>query len=75
MILNSQEIKRVFILKLNNQEISLDDPNPNFSIEEVKRTYINAYPQLLNSKMDYKGFQPDVNATVYEFSTVAGTKA
>lgn len=75
MLLETQNIQRLFIIKNKEGNITLDDPNPNYTVEEVKRVYLNSHPQLLNSSMNYKGYQSDVNALVYEFESVAGTKA
>ncbi|WP_064967843.1 PRTRC system protein C [Tenacibaculum ovolyticum] len=75
MSIITSEIKRIFILSIDEKKIELDDPNPSYSVDEVKETYLNIYPQLLNSKMEYKGYQEDYKAIVFEFNSIAGTKA
>lgn len=45
-----------------------------FSPEEVKDTYANTNPELLNSSIINKGFSEKENAIVFEFKASAGTK-
>ena len=63
-----EPLVRVFKLK----DVSLPDPNPTMTIEEVQRFYCDEYPELTNATPK----QPEyVDKTiVYEFSTNLGTK-
>ena len=68
-----QEITRKFSLKVNGNNIDLEDPNPEMSPEEIKDLLCNHYPQLLNSKIENKGISDD-GVELFEFLTIAGVK-
>lgn len=72
MAVVKKELARVFIVKVGNQEISLEDPNPNFSAEQVMELYSAQYPQLLNATIQNAGIENE--KITYRFNTVAGTK-
>jgi len=63
-----QTLQRIF--KLGS--ITIDDPNPNFSIKEVQEFYSGKYPELINASIPspiYEGEQ-----AIYEFKTNLGKK-
>lgn len=66
-------MKRIFIIKVNNELIELPDPNEQLSAKEVMEIYSNSYPQLLNGLVEEKGIRNE-NEFVYEFITISGTK-
>lgn len=66
------EIKRKFQIKINGTLITLEDPNDEMTPEEVKDSYSNHYPQLLNAKIEEKGIVDGYS--VYEFVTISGVK-
>lgn len=65
--MESKYIKRVF--KFNNEE--LDDPNPKFTPEEVKRHYSGIYPSLTTAQIE--GPKIKGGLYVYTFKTSIGT--
>lgn len=72
MALIKKELKRKFTVTVSGNIITLEDPNSNFSANEVMEMYANQYPQLLNASVESKGIV-DENI-LYNFATVAGTK-
>lgn len=66
------QLKRVFSFTHNGQAQELEDPNPNFTTEEVKRFYSDRYPDLLNASI----VGPEIvnDKEVFSFKTVIGTK-
>ena len=67
------ETKREFNMKKGNDSIKIEDPNPNFSPEEVMKFMANKHPELTTATLS----GPVVNkegVAVYEFSTKVGTK-
>lgn len=66
------ELKRVFKLRENGQEISLNDPNPQWSVESVLNFYSNQYPVLTTAKVSSPKIEDD--SVVYKFESVMGTK-
>ena len=73
MALEIKAIERVFVFKKGNEQIILDDINPNLTPDEIIDMYSNTYPELVNSNINPKGIVND--QLVYEISSVAGTKA
>ena len=71
-MLLATKLERVFILKDNNQEIKLTDPEPKWSVEAVMNFYANTYPILTTAKVSAPKIQ---EATIqYKFESVMGTK-
>jgi len=66
--MESIELKRVF----KHGDITLEDPNPLSSKEEVLDFYINQYPELTNSHVTGPTVIDDTLQFV--FSTSVGTK-
>ena len=68
--LKVNEVVREFLDKKNN--VTLKDPNPALTPEEVKNIYANEYPHLVNARVD----GPKVLKTKlkYTFVTNVGTK-
>ncbi len=67
-----QNITRKFIVTVNNEPITLPDPNSEYSIDQVMSMYSNAYPELVNAT--YKELPIKDNVVTYEFLTTLGTK-
>jgi PRTRC genetic system protein C len=72
MAIITKELKRKFTIQVGKDIITLEDPNINFSAQDVMEMYSNQYPQLLNGSIEQKGIV-DENI-LYHFATVAGTK-
>ena len=71
-MLLATELKRVFILKKNGQEIPLSDIDPNWSVESVMNFYANTYPILTTAKVSAPIIKDDT--VEYVFESVMGTK-
>ena len=63
-----KELKRVF--KKGN--LVLDDPNPNFTLTEVRKFYAGQYPDLINAQIEGPEIEDDKQ--VYSFTNSVGTK-
>ena len=63
---------RTFEVKHNGEVITLDDPNPDFTIEEVQKFYSSVYPEIINSAFAEPEIKDD--KITYKVSTVTGTK-
>lgn len=71
-MLLATELKRVFKLKDNGQEITLTDPNPQWSVDAVLNFYSNQYPILTTAKVSSPKIEED--SVQYVFESVMGTK-
>lgn len=68
MALSVQGLTRVF----KHDKNTLDDPNPDFTIDEVMGFYSVRYPELTTASVS--GPEVDGDKAIYEFKTVVGTK-
>ena len=71
-MLIATKLERVFILKDNNQEIKLTDPEPKWSVEAVMNFYANTYPILTTAKVSATQIKDDT--VQYKFESIMGTK-
>ena len=71
-MLLATQLKRVFILKDNGQEIQLNDPEPKWGVESVMNFYANTYPILTTAKVSAPQIKDDM--IQYKFESVMGTK-
>ncbi|HRB71483.1 MAG: PRTRC system protein C [Flavobacterium sp.] len=71
-MLLATQLKRVFILTENGQEIKLSDPEPQWSCEAVMNFYSNMYPILTTAKISAPQIIGD--AVQYHFESAMGTK-
>ncbi len=65
-------LSRTFILKNRNEEIPIQDPNPDWPPERVMSYYEDTYPELVNSTVQNKGIEND--QVVIWFKPTIGTK-
>lgn len=72
MALEVKGMARKFILESRGEKISLDDLNPQTSVEEIKRLYCDQYPELSSATVTGPNMKDD--ALIYTFSPKAGTK-
>jgi PRTRC genetic system protein C len=72
MALATQILKREFKFKKDGTTVTLPDPNPEMSLEEVMQFYSGQYPELTTANMG----EPEVdgNKAVYNVKTTVGTK-
>lgn len=72
MALQVNTPKREFILKRGNETITLPDPHPEMSMQEVINHYKPKYPEISTASLE--GPKVEENKAVYRFSTVMGDK-
>jgi PRTRC genetic system protein C len=72
MALNVKSVKRQFKFKVGGKEQTLDDPNPEFTPEEVMAFFANTYAELTTGTVS--GPTVTDKGALYEFKTTIGTK-
>ncbi|MBC6112449.1 PRTRC system protein C [Pedobacter fastidiosus] len=71
-MLSTTILKRVFLHKVRENEMTLADPNPSLSPQEVLSFYSGTYPALTTAKIEGPEIADD--AVQYRFQTTLGTK-
>lgn len=71
-MLLATQLERVFIFTDKEQEISLNDPEPKWSVQAVLNFYSNTYPILTTAKISAPIIRDD--KVQYRFESVMGTK-
>ena len=72
MALEVRKLKREFKFKKDGTMVTLPDPNPEFSLDEVMQFYSGQYPELTTASME--GPKTEGNTAVYSVKTTVGTK-
>lgn len=72
MALQYKELERSFTFKKGQQTITLGDPDPAMSPDEVMSFYANTYAELTTATVQGPEVQND--KAVYKFTTTIGTK-
>jgi PRTRC genetic system protein C len=72
MSLSITSLERVFRFKNGNAEITLQDPNPAMSPDEVMDFFSNSYPELTTATVH--GPEIENDRIIYRFKTTIGTK-
>jgi PRTRC genetic system protein C len=72
MALEVTSLKREFKFKKDGTTVTLPDPNPEFSVDEVMQFYSGQYPELTTATMD--GPKIEGKSAVYSVKTTVGTK-
>lgn len=72
MPITRQALKRKFVFTDNGQKITLADPNPLMTPDEVLSFYSATYPQLTTSSVGSPTYDGDF--AVYTVKTTLGTK-
>ena len=70
MPLEVTKLTRQFSFKKDGKDISLPDPNPEFSANEVMKFYAGQYPELTNGVVE--GPKVEDDKAHYTVSTKAG---
>lgn len=65
-------LDRVFRFKNNGTDVTLSDPDPERTPEQVMQLYANQYPALTTASVHGPTMEKD--KAVYEFKTTMGTK-
>jgi len=71
-MLSTTILKRVFLHKVQGNQITLTDPNPALSVQEVLNFYSATYPELTTAQTE--GPEISEDALQYRFQTTLGTK-
>jgi len=72
MALEVTNLKREFKFKKDGTNVTLPDPNPDFTVEEVMQFYGGQYPELTTATLD--GPKVEGKTAVYAVKTTVGTK-
>lgn len=72
MSLEVTNLKREFKFKKDGTLVTLPDPNPDFSVEEVMQFYGGQYPELTTATLE--GPKVEGRTAVYSVRTTVGTK-
>lgn len=72
MALSKKQLTREFVVESKGNKITLPDPDPNMSPDQVMTFYSNTYPELVTSSCHGPAYQDD--KMVYSFKTTVGTK-
>jgi len=67
-----QNLTREFRFKKDGTNVTLPDPNPDFTVNEVLQFYGNQYPELTTATLE--GPKTDNGKAVYTVKTTVGTK-
>ncbi len=66
------QLKREFKFQKNGTTVTLPDPNPEFSANEVMQFYSGQYPELTTATLDTPKIEG--RTAVYGVKTTVGTK-
>ena len=68
MALKVETLKRIFLFS----GVKLPDPNPGFTVEQVRDIYVNTYPELATAAVE--GPSPVDGTMQYTFTRAIGAK-
>jgi PRTRC genetic system protein C len=68
MPIKVEKLERVFLFS----GVKLPDPNPEFTVEQVRDIYVNTYPELATAAVE--GPSPVAGAMQYTFTRAIGVK-
>lgn len=71
-LLDVTKMKREFKFTKGSTPVTLPDPNPEMSVEEVMQYYSGQYPELTTATIDPP--EVDGKTAVYRAKTTVGTK-
>ena len=72
MALAVNGLERAFTFEKGNETITLSDPNPSMTPEQVMNFYAGTYAELTTATV--RGPEIRVDRSVYTFKTTLGTK-
>jgi PRTRC genetic system protein C len=72
MALEVTNLERKFTFKKDDTLITLDDPNPAFTVDEVLQFYSGQYPELTTANLE--GPKVEGRTAIYSVKTTVGTK-
>jgi len=65
-------LPRIFLHKVNGQDIRLTDPDTRFSVADVQNFYAGTYPVITNAKVTGPEIKDD--ELQFRFDSIMGTK-
>jgi PRTRC genetic system protein C len=68
MAVTIERLERLFVFN----GVKLPDPNPDFTVEQVRDMYVNTYPELATAALE--GPTPVNGAMQYTFTRAIGAK-
>jgi PRTRC genetic system protein C len=68
MTVKVEKLERVFLFN----GVKLPDPSPNFTVEQVRDTYVNTYPELATAAIE--GPSPIDGTMQHTFTRAVGAK-
>lgn len=72
MAIEVTNLKREFKFKKDGTPVTLPDPNPEFTVQEVMNFYGGQYPELTTATLE--GPKVEGKSAVYTAKTTVGTK-
>lgn len=66
MALRKVEITRQFLVEKGGKKISVKDPNPNLTLEEVKKYLSITYPEILNCSVGNPEIKNEVSTFTFK---------
>lgn len=72
MAIEVTKLKREFKFKKDGTDVTLPDPNPEMTIQEVMQYYSPQYPELTTASLEEP--KTEGSKTVYRARTTVGTK-
>ena len=72
MAISKTALKRTFNISKNGKKLSLPDPDPSMTPEQVMTFYSNQYPELTTSSVHGPEYHGDTMS--FEFKTTVGSK-
>ena len=72
MALEVMNLTREFKFKKDGTTVTLPDPNPDFTVNEVLQFYSGQYPELTTATLE--GPKTEGKVAVYSVKTTVGTK-
>lgn len=67
-----KQLTRQFVINRGGEKVTIEDPNPSYSLAEVAEVLSDQYPEMLNAKFDSPKNEGD--KLIYELSRSFGTK-
>jgi len=72
MPIKKESLKREFTIEQKSGKVSLPDPDPNMTPDQVMQFYSNTYPELVTSSCQGPVYKN--NGMTFTFKSTVGTK-
>ena len=71
-MIETKALERKFVIKVKGKDITIDDPNPKFTLKEVQKHLSAIYPQITSGSIGTPKIKDDIQ--IFNISQFAGTK-